>query len=42
MEAARWNFFSCMVVGVMTVIMPVPMVVFSDCVNLFVGVFFAY
>jgi len=40
-DSTIWNLLFCVVVCVMTVIMPVPMVVFSDCVNVFVRVLFA-
>ena len=40
-ETTIWNLLFCMVVCVMTVIMPVSMVVFTDCVNVFMRMFFA-
>jgi hypothetical protein len=40
-EATIWNLLFCMVVCVMTVIMPVSMVVLTDCVNVLMRMFFA-
>jgi len=40
-DSTIWNLLFCVVVCVMTVIMPVPMVVFTDCVKVLMRMFLA-